>query len=176
MDALIQEWGGVERAFALDFGLVCDLEEACGEKGVGGIYVRLATHQYHAREVYQTIRHGLIGGGMSRPDVERLMKTRFNEIPLADSVALAVDLLTALNTGVKDDRTRPASGDVDEPYDLGKIFASFAQVGVTPQQVRAMGYSDFCNLMRAVGGDKAQPPTEDEFADMIRRHGEVHDG
>lgn len=176
MDALVREWGGVERQFALDFGLVCNIEEACGEKGIGGIYVSLATHQYHVREVYQTIRYGLIGGGMARPEVERLMKTRFDEIPLADSVALAVDLLAALNNGVKEDRTRPASGDVDEPIDLGKIFANFAQVGITPQQVRAMDYADFCNLMRSVGGDKVQPPTEDEYDDMIRRHGEVHHG
>lgn len=176
MDHLYREWAGVERAFALDFGLACDLESACGDKGIGGIYVRLATHQYHAREVFQTIRLGLIGGGMPRAEADRLVKTRFDEVPLADSVALAVDLLSALNTGVKEDRTKAASGDADGAIDLGKVLANFAQVGIAPDAVRAMRYADFVNLMRSIGGDSVQPPTEEEFADMIRRHGEVHHG
>lgn len=173
MQVLLHEWGGVERAFALDFGLVCDIEAACGDTGIGGIYVRLATHQYRAREVYQTIRHGLIGGGLPRADAERLMKTRFDEIPLADSVALAVDLLAALNNGVRADASS-AAGDPDDPIDLGAIMANFAKVGISPQAVRAMRYDDFCNLMRSIGGGKAQPPSAEEFDDMIRRHGEVH--
>ena len=77
--------GGETDAFALDFGPVCDIEAACGDTGIGGIYAPgHASISVPARSD-QTIRHGLIGGGLLRADAERPMKTRFDEIPLADS-------------------------------------------------------------------------------------------
>lgn len=172
MDFLYREWGGVEQKFCLDLGLVMDLEQACGNSGIGAIYLRLASHQHFARDVYQVLRMGLIGGGMPRDEVDRLLKLRFSEVPLADSLAIAVDIVAALNEGV-DEKRASGGGDGAVPMDLGKIFAGFVQVGIGPDQVRQMRYADFVNLTRAIGGDVA-PPSEEEFDDMIRRHGEVH--
>jgi len=173
MQLVHREWGGVERAFALDFGLACDLEEACGKVGIGALYVRLATHQHFARDVYHTIRLGLVGGGMPRAEADRLVALRFSEVGWALSVSVAVDLLSAMNEGIV---PGPGGGDPATPMDMGKVLANFAQAGIGPDVVRAMRYADFINLMRSLGGKDVAPPTEEEFADMIRRHGEIHNG
>lgn len=169
MHIILRHWAGVERRFALDFGLICDLEEACGSVGIGEIYMALAQHRYRARYVYSAIKFGLRGGGMAIEDAERLVRLRFSEVPLADSVALAIDLLIAVNEGIPPDATAKPS-DPSEPIALGPVLANFAKVGISPEQVRAMRYADFVLLMRSIGGDAVQPPSEDEYFDMIRKY------
>ena len=169
MELVYRHWAGIERAFALDFGLACDIETACGDVGIGAVYLHLASHQYHAREPYHVIRLALIGGGMDRREADRLVKQRFSEVPLADSVAVAIDVLAAMNEGVKVSAAAK-SGDAAEPIDLGKVLANFAKAGIGPDVVRAMRYADFVNLVRSLGGDTVQPPSEEEFADMLRRY------
>ena len=169
MRPILRYWGGVERTFALNFGLVCDLEEACGKVGVGAIYVALATHQHHARYVWHTVRLGLIGGGMTPAEAEQLLRLRFDEVAWADSTALAIDLLVAINEGVEEDRLA-SQGEPSEPLALGSILANFAQAGIPPQIVRDMRYSDFVNLIRSLGGDRVQPPSEDEYLDMVAKY------
>jgi hypothetical protein len=59
-------WQGGEDAFCLaKVGLIFDLEEKC-RAGIGLIYARLASGSYFLNDVRETIRLGLIGGGMPR--------------------------------------------------------------------------------------------------------------
>jgi len=44
------------------------------------------------------------------------------------------------------------------------------QAGIGPDVVRSMRYADFVNLVRSLGSDKVQPPTEEEYNEMIRRY------
>ena len=68
--------------------------------------------------------------------------------------------------GIDPDDSAP-SGDPSETFDAGKALAAFAQIGISPQQVRDMRYDDFVNMSRAFGGKKSNAPTEDEYLDMI---------
>lgn len=172
MSEVILEWGGDQRCFRLTFGNLLDLEEACGKVGVGEIYLRLGQHRYFARDVYHTIRQGLIGGGMKPTEADRLMQDRFDTVPMATRVELAMEILLAVMSGVEVDQTKP-DGDPKEPHDPGSIFASFIKIGVTPDQIRAMDYADFVNMTRAAGGSRAQPPSEEEFEEMVARAKEL---
>jgi hypothetical protein len=168
MPEVIKQWAGEDRPFNLPFGKLMDLEEACGKVGFGEIYLRLGRHTYFARDIYHTIRLGLIGGGMSSVEAERLMKDRFDAAPMAERVELALDILLSVMEGIKPDETKPA-GDPAEPYDVGPLLASFAKLGVAPSALREMSYQDFIHMCRAFGGEKVQPPTEAEFEEMLER-------
>ena len=168
MADVFMEWGGAERRFALSFGGLLDLEEACGKIGIGEIYLRLGQHRYFARDVYHTIRLGLIGGGMPPSEADRLMKDRFDATPLVKGVEMALEILIAVMAGVEPDRTK-AAGDPSQPHDVGEVLASFIKAGLSPDQVRAMRYDDLVRMSRALGGNTVQPPTEQEFADMVAR-------
>lgn len=168
MAEILVEWGGAERRLALTFGGLLDLEEACGKTGIGEIFLALGQQRYKAAYVFHTIRLGLIGGGLPAAEVKRLMADRFDAMPLVRSVELAINLLIAVMDGIPPDATRPA-GDPVKPYDIGAILASFARIGVGPDQVRAMAYADFVLMCRAFGGASVQPPSEEEFKDMLTR-------
>lgn len=168
MAEIFVEWGGAERRLALTYGGLLDIEEACGKVGIGEIYLRLAQHQYHAAYVYHVIRLGLIGGGMPSRQAKQLLDERFDVTPLVHHVEIAVELLVAVMGGIEPDDTQPA-GDPSKPYDTGAILASFAKLGIPPESVRGMSYKDFVHMCRAFGGDDVQPPSEDEFEDMIAR-------
>lgn len=165
-DAHYAEWAGAQRPFRLRFGDVLDLEEACGKVGVGALYLRMGRHEYFAKDVYHTILRGLIGGGMAPSEARRLVDDRFDHVPMATSLNLAVEILVNLMAGIEPDDTQ-AKGDPDTPHDTGGILASFAKVGIPPESIRAMSYADFVNMARAMGGKEVQPPSEDEFLDMI---------
>lgn len=162
------EWAGAERPFNLRFGDVLDLEEACGKVGIGAIYLRLGRSEYYAKDVYETILRGLIGGGMAPSEARRLMVDRFDHVPLVQSVELALDILISMMAGIGPDETR-GKGDPAEPHDVGTILSSFIKIGIAPEHIRAMTYADFVNMARAMGGKDVQPPSEDEFLDMLAR-------
>lgn len=170
MAEIIREWAGAERPFNLSFGGLMDLEEACGKTGFGEIYLRIGRHCYFARDIYHTIRLGLIGGGMTAVEAKRLMDDRFDAVPMAVRAEIALDVLLAVMEGIKPDDTKPA-GDPATPYDVGALMASFAKLGVAPHTLRDMSYQDFVHMCRAFGGDSVQPPSEDEFEEMLARLG-----
>lgn len=168
---ILREWAGTPRPFALKFGQQMDLEEACGKVGFGAIYLRIGAHQYFSNDVYHIIRLGLIGGGMSAVEAERLTKDRFDLVPMSGRVELALDILLSVMEGISptDDVD---TGDPAKPMDTGAIFASLINVGMSPDQVRSMRYADFVNMTRSMSGKGPAAPSEDEFAEMLQRFGE----
>ena len=167
-DAHYAEWAGAQRPFRLRFGDVLDLEEACGKVGIGALYLRMGSHQYFAKDVFETIRLGLIGGGMPPSEARSLVQERFEHVPMADSLNLAMSILVNMMAGIEPDEAK-AKGDPAEPHDTGAILASFVKIGIPPESIRAMSYADFVNMARAMGGKDVQPPSEDEFLDMVAK-------
>ncbi|MBL4767648.1 MAG: gene transfer agent family protein [Rhodobacteraceae bacterium] len=156
------DFAGENRRFYLSFGNILDLEEACGKTGFGAIYLRLSTHSYFVKDVYHTILNGLIGGGLKAVEARRLMDDRFDAMPMVERVELALNILMARMSGIEpDENQRP--GDPEQPHDAGAIFAAFSQSGIGADVIRAMDYGDFIKLVRALGGNTVQPPSEEEF-------------
>jgi hypothetical protein len=168
MPEIIKQWAGEDRPFNLSFGGLMDLEEACGKVGFGEIYLRIARGSYFVRDVYHTIRLGLIGGGMTSTEAKRLMDDRFDATPMSVRLDLAVEIIVSVMEGIKPDETKPA-GDPSTPHDIGPMMASFAKLGVAPSALREMSYADFVHMCRAFGGETVQPPSEEEFEEMLQR-------
>ncbi len=166
MDVLTTYFAGAERAFRLRLGEFLNLEEACGT-GMGVLYQRFGMVTYSATDIREVLIQGLIGGGMTFVEAEKLVKRQIDVVPLLELGSLAGDIIMAAMAGIPPDETS-APRDPAEPFDAGKIFHSFLQVGLLPDQVREMRYSDFVALMRASGGKDVQPPSEAEFDAMIR--------
>lgn len=83
-------------------GLILDLEEKCGV-GIAAIMTRLGDGSWRLNDVRETIRLGLIGGGMDPTKAMASVKNHVDERPLTSSVLLAYEVITAVMVGVKDD-------------------------------------------------------------------------
>lgn len=168
MAETVTDWAGALRRFYLPLGKIIDIEEACGKVGIGAIYLRIARHEYFANDVRSVIKYGLIGGGLSPLEAEALLRDRFDVTPLVESAELALSILVDRMSGIEKDETK-SGGDPAKPYDVGAIFASFAKAGIPPESLRQMDYAAFVAMCRALGGDSVQPPSEQEFKDMLAR-------
>jgi hypothetical protein len=95
---LFADFAGQQRRFCLPLGKIADLERLC-ESGIGGIMVRLGTHQFKARDIWETVRLGLEGGGMSGPEATATCMPYHAE-PLIWYAELAAQILAAAVNGV----------------------------------------------------------------------------
>lgn len=66
-------FGDAEHAFALDLDLIVELERVT-DCGIGRLAARIFGDSYSVADLRQTIRLGLIGGGMEPEDADRLVK------------------------------------------------------------------------------------------------------
>lgn len=97
---VVLEWGDGEYAFALKGAQIEELEQVCGKVGFGVIFQRVMLGTWFWADIYQTVRLGLIGGGMGAVEAKRLTDTYIGRekpnVPLAagpnnpESVARAV--------------------------------------------------------------------------------------
>jgi hypothetical protein len=172
---LIREWAGRERIFALRFGDVLDLEQACGDgkekSPVGAIYFRLASARFSAGDVYHTIRLSLIGGGMGRLQADHLLRERFDGAGYMGHATLALDILNALMAGVE---PSDAKGETDpQPLKFSEVSQICQTFNMSPNDLRAMRYDDFVNLIRGFNTGSKQKVeflSDEEFADILARY------
>jgi hypothetical protein len=98
-------WANGEDAFCLaKTGLLLDLEVKCGSP-LGVIFKRLATKEFGVNDVRETIRLGLIGGGMTPEKAMTAVRHHvdMNEHGLLPSVLVAYAVLEAVIIGVPED-------------------------------------------------------------------------
>ncbi|MBF9042951.1 gene transfer agent family protein [Rhodobacterales bacterium HKCCE4037] len=169
------DFAGEVRPFNLRLGEIMDIETACGGIGIGAVWLRLSTHAWSLRDVEAVLVQGLIGGGMPAKDARALVSARIGRAALADMHALAVEVMLALMDGAKGDALAKPS-DPEKPMEAGDIFAAFAQMGIPPEDVRKIRHADFVLMARAMSGNSVQPPTEEEFAGMLKRYEERYGG
>lgn len=170
-----REWAGRERAFALSFGGVMDLEQACGDgksaAAVGLIFQRLCRGLFMASDVYHTIRLALIGGGMSQGEAAQLMKRHFDTRPYSENAALAVDILLAVMTGIEP--TEDSDPEDPAPIKFSEVSQICQTFHMSPLDLRAMRFDDFVNMVRgfnAVSSRKAQFMSEEEFNEILAKY------
>ncbi|PAU98957.1 gene transfer agent family protein [Paracoccus salipaludis] len=95
-------FGDADHDFHLTDAMIEELERITGA-GIGTLYLRVAHSQYHARELVEIIRLGLIGGGMNPQRAAELAATYAKDRPLAEIFGLALDVLDALFSGKPDE-------------------------------------------------------------------------
>lgn len=101
------EWADGEHTFALKIGQLIELQEKC-DAGPPLILARLSGSAWRVSDVRETIRLGLIGGGMSPTDALKLTVRYVDERPLAESAMPANVILAAALYGAPE-------GDEDAP-------------------------------------------------------------
>jgi hypothetical protein len=104
---LAAEFGGEERLFRLAWGELIELQEK-RDAGPAVVLARLSLGQWHLQDVTETIRLGLIGGGMEPAAAARLVRQHVEQKPWDlggenGLVVLAVKILAAATHGVEDE-------------------------------------------------------------------------
>ena len=105
---LTMTWGDGEHTFRLP---IDQLEEHGEKLGRGPLSVlrRLDSGDWEPREIFETIRLGLIGGGMPPAEALTLARRYCLDRPLAESLPVATAVLGAALFGVAE----PVTGDVE---------------------------------------------------------------
>lgn len=105
-------WADAEYVFQLKLGQLEELQEKC-DAGPFVIYERLVTHTCRLNDWRETIRLGLIGGGMKPPDALKLVRRYVDERPWAESILPATVILGAAIRGIPDEE--PGKAEAAEP-------------------------------------------------------------
>lgn len=119
-------WQGGEHDFCCaTVGNILSLQDLCGA-GIGTILQRLIGGAWYVQDIRETIRLGLIGGGLAPDRALELVKVHVdsNERGLAPSVVLAIKILERVVIGVPDDP-------------LGKAAAAGAEMGLDSSMTMA---------------------------------------
>jgi hypothetical protein len=95
-------WGDGEHRFRLAIGQLRELQEKC-DAGPAEIAVRLADGRWRVNDVRETIRLGLIGGGMPPGDALKLTVRFVDERPWLESVPAAQAVLMAALVGAPEE-------------------------------------------------------------------------
>lgn len=108
-------FGDGEKSFALPSDQIDALERKTGA-AIGAIYTRVMTGQFHYADIIETIRLGLIGGGMSPKDAHELVEAFARPTPIIEAFQLAADILEARWSGTPPAATGDLAAAVSEAY------------------------------------------------------------
>lgn len=102
MQAVMMAWPGGEHAFRLALG---DLEGLQQKTDCGPEYLlmKLRSGQWTAAELFETLRFGLIGGGMDQSAALKTVRDAFDRHPLIGFKVPAMTVLMASLYGPADD-------------------------------------------------------------------------
>lgn len=110
-------WGDGEHPFRLAIGQLRELQEKC-DAGPAEIATRLSDGRWRINDVRETMRLGLIGGGMAPAEAHKLTVRYVDERPWLESLPAAQAVLMAALVGAP-----------EEP--VGKDQAAEAETGAT---------------------------------------------
>lgn len=116
------EWGDGERLFSLKAAQIEELEALCNE-GIGKIAARMFTRiDFTYKHIRETIRLGLIGGGLDAVTANRLVKMYVDGVPLdnqndpSSPIKTAHAILQAVYFGWADlPEVEPEKGEAKSP-------------------------------------------------------------
>lgn len=93
------EFADSDYLFRLPLKRIAELEEKCGAP-VGAIWKRVClTGDYHATDLIETVRLGLIGGGLDPQEARKLIERYCDEWPLMEWHRHAIAILGACVEG-----------------------------------------------------------------------------
>ena len=86
--------GDAKHPFQLTAPMIIELERLTGS-GIGTIAKRMFTQDYRLTEVTETIRLGLIGGGMDPKRAKEMIEAYVDNRPIGDSINVALTVMNA---------------------------------------------------------------------------------
>lgn len=147
------EWGGAMRRFRLAIGQIEELQEATGT----GPYVlgqRLIDGEWRIADVRETIRLGLIGGGMGAERADEFADN-LASVDLVQSVPVAMAIVAAALHGAPEEhqfkRTRKSGGANPELPDgriqFGAFYRAAGAIGISVADMRSMSFWQFQEMV-----------------------------
>lgn len=116
------EFGDGWHTFRLPLARLAELQEKC-KAGIGTIYVRVLSGEFYAEDLYETVRLGLIGGGMAGPEARRMIERYCNDWPLDRWHKLAVSVLAASMHGYRAPTEEEGPGEPEAAPETGSTSA-----------------------------------------------------
>jgi len=95
-----------ERLFRLPIGRWRAVQERC-DAGPMELLRRYTDGSWRVDDLREVIRQGLIGGGMAVAEADQLLKSNFDDLPLAQFTPLAQAVVMASVVGVPDESPPP---------------------------------------------------------------------
>ncbi|MGU3494212.1 gene transfer agent family protein [Xanthobacteraceae bacterium A53D] len=129
------DWADGTYAFRLGWGELELLQEAC-DAGPYVVLGRLTDGTWRMQDVAETIRCGLIGGGMSTTDAVRKVRTYVKDRPPAESLMTAQAVLSAGLVGAPDEQLGKPEAATEESSLMLFPTASFGSPPSTDPEPR----------------------------------------
>ena len=107
-------FGDAEHDFNLGADQILELERVTGA-GIGALCQRLFAGSFGYRDLTETLRLALIGGGLDPQEASSLVTAYVSMQPMMASMALAVDVLSVLYFG---DGTTDTGREPEQPGEL----------------------------------------------------------
>lgn len=101
--AVTLEWADGTHVFALKWGQIIELQEKL-DAGPFFVLSRLMDGGWRAEDISETIRLGLIGGGMEPIKALNMVRNYVHERPLIENVGLAQAVLASAVMGAPEDK------------------------------------------------------------------------
>lgn len=114
-------FGDSEHKFALPFPLIEELQRKTGVS-IGILFQRVRGLTFSIADIRETIRLGLIGGGMEPVEAFKLVKTYVENRPLVETMPVALSILELVWFGSPAD-----SQDVKEAAATGNLAAAVSE-------------------------------------------------
>jgi hypothetical protein len=95
-------WADGEYTFRLPIARLEELQEKCNA-GPATIFQRICSGAWYVNDIRETIRLGLIGGGMPATKALSMVQRYVDDQPLGENVPVAQAILLAVIVGVPDE-------------------------------------------------------------------------
>jgi hypothetical protein len=116
-------WPGGEHDFLLEIGHLRALQDAC-DAGPEQIFKRLGDGSWRVDDIFQTVRLGLIGGGMDSKAAADLVSKMFQSHPIMTFRNVARLVLMASLVGDPDDPVGEREGETAPPENGGSATST----------------------------------------------------
>ena len=94
-------FGDGEHSFPLTPDLILELERTTGH-GIGSLFNRISTREFAFFDLLETVRLGLIGGGLTPQESHALINTYGLHRPIGETAKIALEILVRLFFGTAD--------------------------------------------------------------------------
>ncbi|WP_024587636.1 gene transfer agent family protein [Aliihoeflea sp. 2WW] len=98
-------FGDAEKTFALPPAMILELERVTNA-GIGGLSRRFFAGEFRHRELLETVRLGLIGGGENPEEAAALVATYAATMPVMQLYALALPIIETAMFGANPTKKR----------------------------------------------------------------------
>lgn len=126
------EWGGGQTLFRLGIGELEKLDDAL-DCGPAHLLEKIRTGTWRVKDLRETLRWGLIGGGLTPPEAAKQLALYFDGRPLMEAVLPAQAILIAVLAGAPDE---PVGGDDDGPKEVAANHPSQEEKSGSPHSTK----------------------------------------